>query len=556
MSVLKNLKIRVVLLVILVIFSLLWAAVSTFTLFSLHQVNETLKLSDNQQLNGDIINGANDHYYRLVTTLERAVKDAKADNKQEFDAEMIAASVELNAIDQGLKQFKTMDHGLLEPALVDKIYNTSLRLYSQGMQPLVQAAQAGGHDDVDRLLKQTYLPLRKEFTAAMREYNASIEKIKADSSIRINLLVTWCQRTLIGALLAGILIMVATDRYLVRYLVKPLDNIKIYFRELAAGRLDVDIKEFGRNCVGQLIPFLLEMQSSWAGTVTSIRASAEAIYQGSSEISMGNTDLSSRTEQQASALEQTAASMEELNSTVQQNTGNAHQASKLAASASQTAMKGGVSVQEVVATMGSIASSSRRIVDIIGVINSIAFQTNILALNAAVEAARAGEQGRGFAVVASEVRNLAKRSGEAAKEIETLINESVERVNIGSTQVAHAGETMDDIVQAITHVTNIMGEIASASDEQSKGIQQIGQAVTEMDSVTQQNSALVQQSAAAAASLEEQARHLTEMVAVFQLKQTGGAVARRPATAPNAGTPLASVGRKTSPAQEEHWQTF
>ncbi|WP_413731882.1 methyl-accepting chemotaxis protein [Sodalis sp. RH20] len=554
MNILKNFKIRWVLVFILIIFSLLWAAVSTFTLFSLNQVNETLKLSDNQQVNGDVINGANDHYYRVVTTLERAAKQAKAGNKQAFDDEMAAVSEEMNAIDAGLKQFKVMDHGLLEPALVDNIYNSSFDLFTKGIQPLALAVQTGRLDDAERQLADPYLTLRKQFTTAMHSYNASIEKIKADSSIRINLLVSWCQRTLMGALLAGILLMVITDRYLVRYLVKPLDTIKYYFTELAAGRLDVEIKNFGRNCVGQLIPFLLEMQNSWVTTVTSIRASAEAIYQGSSEISMGNTDLSSRTEQQASALEQTAASMEELNSTVQQNTGNAHQASKLAESASQTARKGGASVQEVVATMGSIASSSRRIVDIIGVINSIAFQTNILALNAAVEAARAGEQGRGFAVVASEVRNLAKRSGEAAKEIETLINESVERVNVGSTQVAHAGETMEDIVKAITHVTDIMSEIASASDEQSKGIQQIGQAVTEMDSVTQQNSALVQESAAAAASLEEQARHLTEMVSVFKLKQAGISAPGRPVPAGKA--PRAIAGRKTPSSQDEHWQTF
>lgn len=556
MNVFRNLKIRAVLLVILVIFSLLWAAVCAFTLFSLNQVNETLKQSDNQQLNGDVINGANDHYYRLVTTLERAVKDDKSGNKTAFNTEIAAATVELDAIGQGLKEFKAMDHGQLAPPLVEKIYNTSFALFTQGMLPLSRAVQAGQHDDVDRLLNEPYLTLRRQFSAAMQEYNAAIGKIKSDSSIRINLLVIWCQRTLMGALLAGIVIMVATDRYLVRYLVKPLDTIKSYFRALAAGRLDVDITSFGRNCVGQLIPFLQEMQSSWTNTVTSIRASAEAIYQGSSEISMGNTDLSSRTEQQACALEQTAASMEELNSTVQQNAGNAHQASKLAESASQTAKKGGVSVQEVVATMGSIASSSRRIVDIIGVINSIAFQTNILALNAAVEAARAGEQGRGFAVVASEVRNLAKRSGEAAKEIETLINESVERVNMGSVQVVNAGETMENIVQAITHVTDIMGEIASASDEQSKGIRQIGQAVTEMDSVTQQNSALVQQSAAAAASLEEQARRLTEMVAVFQLKHTGAMAPGKPVAATNPGISLRVAGKKTPPGQAEHWQTF
>ncbi|MEA9390158.1 methyl-accepting chemotaxis protein [Acerihabitans sp. TG2] len=553
MNFLKNVKIRFFLLAILIIFSLLWAAVSTFTLFSLNQVNETLRLSDNQQLNGDIINGANDHYYRLVTTLERAVKDKKAGATADSTREMELAVSEIDAIDQGLKQFKSIDHGTLDPALVDNIFNSSNQLFQQAMQPLFLAVKTGRYDDFERLLDTPYLQLRTQFSAAMHEYNQSIATIKAASSIRINMLVDWCQRTLMAALAAGILLMIATDRYLVRYLVKPLDLLKVYFQDLAAGQLHFTIADMGNNCVGKLVPFLQEMQKNWVNTVTSIRGSAGSIYQGSNEISQGNINLASRTEQQASALEQTAASMEELNSTVKQNTGNAHQASKLAETASQIARKGGVSVQEVVETMGNIATSSRRVVDIIGVINSIAFQTNILALNAAVEAARAGEQGRGFAVVASEVRNLAKRSGDAAKEIETLINESVERVNIGSKQVTHAGETMEDIVQAITHVTDIMAEIASASDEQSKGIEQIGQAVTEMDSVTQQNSALVQESAAAAASLEEQARNLTEIVAVFKLAQdqnTNGPtkiVQRKPQ----------GIAVKTSAAgKDDNWQTF
>ena len=553
MNILKNVKIRIVLLFILVIFSLLWAAVSTFTLSSLNQVNATLVLSDTHQLNGDVINGANDHYYRLVTTMERAVKDAKISEKDSYDKEMAAAKFELDAIDQGLKQFKVMDHGTLRPELVDKIYNSSLQLFTLGMQPLYQTIQDGRYDAFDRHMEDTYLPLRTGFTSAIQEYNAEIVKIREQANTRINLLVSWCQRTLIGALIAGILLMLVTDRYLVNYLVKPLDAIKHYFRELAAGRLSVKIDVFGNNCVGLLIPFLQEMQTNWTSTVTNIRSSAHAIYQGSNEISLGNTNLASRTEQQASALEQTAASMEELSSTVKQNTGNAHQASKLAETASQIARKGGDSVQDVVETMGNIASSSRRIVDIIGVINSIAFQTNILALNAAVEAARAGEQGRGFAVVASEVRNLAKRSGDAAKEIETLINESVERVNIGSKQVTHAGETMEDIVKAITHVTDIMGEIASASDEQSKGIQQIGQAVTEMDSVTQQNSALVQESASASASLEEQARNLTEIVGVFQLAEdTVGQKAKTIVVK----RPQDPTTKKSTAAKDDNWQTF
>lgn len=257
------------------------------------------------------------------------------------------------------------------------------------------------------------------------------------------------------------------------------------------------------------------MQRSLTDTVTHVREGSDAIYAGTREIAAGNTDLSSRTEQQASALEETAASMEQLTATVKQNADNARRASQLAQSASDTAQHGGKVVDGVVKTMHEIADSSKKIADIISVIDGIAFQTNILALNAAVEAARAGEQGRGFAVVAGEVRNLASRSARAAKEIKALIEDSVSRVDTGSVLVESAGETMNNIVNAVTRVTDIMGEIASASDEQSRGIDQVALAVSEMDRVTQQNASLVQESAAAAAALEEQASRLTQAVSAF-----------------------------------------
>jgi methyl-accepting chemotaxis protein len=259
------------------------------------------------------------------------------------------------------------------------------------------------------------------------------------------------------------------------------------------------------------------MQSGLATTVSDIASSADAIATASGEISMGNLDLSQRTEQQAMALERTASSMEQLTSTVRQNADNAKQASTLANNASEIAEKGGDVVSRVVATMNEINDSARSIGDIIGVIEGIAFQTNILALNAAVEAARAGEEGRGFSVVAAEVRNLAQRSAAAAKEIKGLISTSVERVSNGSTLAQDAGQTMDEVVKAVKRVTDIMGEISAASSEQSAGIEEINLAVTQMDSGTQQNAALVEQATAAARSLDDQARGLKQMVGKFRL---------------------------------------
>ena len=325
-------------------------------------------------------------------------------------------------------------------------------------------------------------------------------------------------------ILVGVLALVAAAIILVwfgirRTLIVPLNRLIGSIKHIANGDLARSIDVNGTNEMGQLAASLKHMQSELVRTVGNVRQGANAIYSGASEISAGNNDLSSRTEQQAASLEETAASMEQLTATVKQNAENARQASHLALSASETAQRGGKVVANVVQTMHEIAGSSQKIADITSVIDGIAFQTNILALNAAVEAARAGEQGRGFAVVAGEVRNLAQRSAQAAKEIKGLIEDSVNRVDIGSTLVESAGETMGDIVSAVTRVTDIMGEIASASDEQSRGIDQVGQAVSEMDRVTQQNAALVEESASAAAALEEQASMLTQAVSVFRIQQ-------------------------------------
>jgi methyl-accepting chemotaxis protein len=316
---------------------------------------------------------------------------------------------------------------------------------------------------------------------------------------------------LVGSLLAWLV---------TRSITVPIARAVKVAETVASGDLSVYVDVSSKDETGQLMQALKEMIFSLSNIVSEVRNGTNSIATGSQEIAAGNLDLSSRTEQQASALEETASSMEELTTTVKQNADNARQANVLALSASDVAVKGGAVVAKVVSTMESINQSSKKIVDIISVIDGIAFQTNILALNAAVEAARAGEQGRGFAVVASEVRSLAQRSAAAAKEIKSLIGDSVEKVDAGSRLVTETGATMDEIVDSVHRVTDIMSEIMAASQEQSAGINQVSQAIGQMDQVTQQNAALVEQAAAAAGSLEEQASRLAQVVQVFRLSDS------------------------------------
>ena len=325
--------------------------------------------------------------------------------------------------------------------------------------------------------------------------------------------------TMLVTTLLAILFAVVSAWMIIRAIQQPLLYAKHAAERVASGDLSVPIESDSNNEIGQVLAALQTMQQSLIKIVSEVSSGAETIASASSQIASGNLDLSSRTEQQASSLEETASSMEELTSTVKHNGDNARQANQLAVSATEVATRGGQVVAQVVDTMGRINDSSKKIVDIISVIDGIAFQTNILALNAAVEAARAGEQGRGFAVVASEVRNLAQRSASAAKEIKTLIGDSVESVEAGTKLVDQAGTTMDDVVASISRVTDIMGELTAAGREQEAGITQINQAITEMDNVTQQNAALVEEAAAAAGSLQDQASNLVQVVSRFKLNQ-------------------------------------
>ncbi|MBE4853801.1 Tar ligand binding domain-containing protein [Enterobacter cloacae complex sp. P40RS] len=423
--------------------------------------------------------------------------------------------------------------------------------YIAGMQPMLKYAKNGMFEAIINHENETARPLDDAYNAVLlkaikiRTDRANALTAQAHSRTRLGLIFMF------GAFGLALALAVITFVVLRRTVINPLQRAATRIGNIAKGDLTLPDEPTGRSEIGRLTHDLQTMQHALVTTVGTVRQGAEEIYRGTSEISAGNTDLSSRTEQQAAAIEQTAASMEQLTATVKQNADNAHHASKLAEDASGKASRGGQMVSGVVKTMGNISTSSKKISEITAVINSIAFQTNILALNAAVEAARAGEQGRGFAVVASEVRTLASRSANAAKEIESLINESVSLIDQGSGEVVAAGNTMNEIVEAVKRVTDIMLEIAAASDEQSRGIVQVSQAISEMDKVTQQNASLVEEASAAAASLEEQGARLTEAVGAFRL---AGSRAGRPATAAPAvkPAPLAPAAAVSG----DNWETF
>jgi methyl-accepting chemotaxis protein len=387
-------------------------------------------------------------------------------------------------------------------------------------------AQALGFnpDAVANLISTRIDPL---YRAVLVEMNKLVALQKAEQNQLLANATTSGQQLMYLLSVIGLLALVigiVFSQLITNSIVAPLSAAVTIAKRVAAGDLNSTIQTSSRDETGELLHALNEMNRSLTHIVGQVRGGTSTIAQVSQQIATSNQHLSARTEQQASALEQTAASMEELTSTVRQNADNAQQANLLARDASSVAVKGGDVVSQVVDTMGAINDSSKKIVDIIGVINGIAFQTNILALNAAVEAARAGEQGRGFAVVASEVRNLAHRSAAAAAEIKQLIDASVERVDAGAKLVNQAGATMNDIVNSVRRVTDIMADISEASQEQTAGLEQINQAIAQMDEVTQQNGKLVEEATFAATSLQDQADGLLQVVRVFSIDQPGGPV--------------------------------
>ena len=380
---------------------------------------------------------------------------------------------------------------------------------------------AGERAAAKELLLQTVRPRQLDYIAALRKFITVQKDVIAATQHTAAEEYATARNLMIGSSIVALLVAAASGVLLTRSLVRQIGGEPAYVvaaaDRIASGDLATDIA-IGAGDTSSILFSMKRMRDSLSVIVGNVRGGTDTIASAASEIAAGNQDLSSRTEEQASSLEETASSMEEMTSTVKQNAENARQANVLAASASEVAVKGGAMVAHVVDTMGAINASSRKIVDIISVIDGIAFQTNILALNAAVEAARAGEQGRGFAVVATEVRNLAQRSASAAKEIKQLIGDSVEKVDFGTRLVDEAGSTMQDIVASVQKVADILGDIGLASQEQESGIEQINVAIGQMDAVTQQNAALVEEAAASAESMQQQSVRLAEIVAVFKLQ--------------------------------------
>ena len=489
------------------------------------------------------------------------------------DAEMTA-----NRATELMKKIEPLLSNDKEKAQFYKI-NDLRKVYAAAKEGAVKAKASGDADEATRLLEKEFLPAAKAYEGAVGVLVDMQRDQIAASAVAIEATITRSAGTIAMLSAGALLIGVVCAWFLTRGIVRPIREAVELAEAVAGGDLTRRIATNDhRDETGALLRALHHMNDSLVRIVTEVRGGTGAIHGAAGEIASGNLDLSSRTEQQAAAIEETAASMSHLTDTVRQNADNARQANQLAISASEVAVQGGTVVSEVVTTMNAINDSSKKIVDIITVIDGIAFQTNILALNAAVEAARAGEQGRGFAVVAGEVRTLAQRSAAAAKEIKELIGNSVAKVDAGSKLVDQAGSTMEQVVASIQRVTDIMAEISSASQEQNDGIQQVNGAIGQMDESTQQNAALVEEAAAAAGSLQDQASRLAQAVGVFKVEAglVSGAAPARTAVVPAASRPAparaplrvapsrksaspkaaSQVARKEPVAAGDEWETF
>ncbi|MEH6436641.1 methyl-accepting chemotaxis protein [Massilia sp. DD77] len=483
-------------------------------------------------------------YTQIFAAVRRTAAIVKSSDASlgDYFKEDAAATGKLSA--DLVKQIEPLISGEDETALFKAVMEHR-KAYSAARDNAVKAKGEGNVELANQILEQQFTPASKAYQEKVRELLDLQHKRIGASAAEIDAAASR-GKVLIASLAAAALALGAVFSWLLtRSITVPLREAVRAAETVAAGDLTHRIDTASGDETGALLRALGNMNDSLARIVSQVRTGTQAISGASGEIAAGSFDLSSRTEQQAASLEETAASMEELTGTVRQNADNARQANQLAIAASNVASEAGTVVEQVIATMGSINESSRKIVDIIGVIDGIAFQTNILALNAAVEAARAGEQGRGFAVVASEVRNLAQRSATAAKEIKQLIGDSVDKVDAGAKLVDHTGVTMQEVVSSIRRVTDIMGEISSASQEQIQGIDQVNQAMAQMDEATQQNAALVEEATAATSSLQQEAARLAQVVDVFKV----GHEAAQPAPAVRATATKLAAPRATAPVK-------
>ena len=491
---------------------------------------------------GDVMRLTQRNMLLIAICLTNVEQDVVTKNLTEIE-------VNVAEIDKQWTAYATSKMTPDESVLAKSFTEHSNSFVEKGIKPAVQALKLSDILEGQKLFTQAvepnYLKVRDTLQPLIK-IQTDIAKLEYEQAINRADLIRWIA---IVSLIVGLPVAALFSYYLIAGLSRALSRAVEVANAVAHGDLSQKIDVQGKDEVALLMKALSEMSTSLVAVVSSVRQGSEGVATASAEIAQGNNDLSARTEQQASALEQTAASMEELGATVRQNADSARSANQLAMSASTIAIEGGNVVGQVVETMKGINESSRKIADIISVIDGIAFQTNILALNAAVEAARAGEQGRGFAVVASEVRSLAGRSAEAAKEIKSLIGTSVERVEHGTTLVDQAGTTMAEVVSSIKRVTDLMGEISAASNEQALGVAQVGEAVTQMDQATQQNAALVEEMAAAASSLKGQAQELVQTVAVFRLADGMASQTARTQVRSTSPTPVSFPGaeRRTLP---------
>ncbi len=541
---LKALTIKSRLILTIAAMSLLLIGSGIVGLVSLRDTNESLKsiyenrLIPTKQL-GLVV--------RLIDRNRMAIAESMYGDPTIVNKRMDEVEARLAEINKVWNAFVSAKMTSDERLLAEKALASRVKFTEEGMKPTIAVLRAINVQYAMELLNgpmsQLYQVVEKDIDALIKFQDTQAQRDYSDAQGRYFMI----RNLSAAAIIFGVLLGMLMGYWLIRAISGPLDKSVRVARRVASGDLTQKIDVRTNDETGQMLQALKDMHGSLAATVGQVRAGTYAIGLASREIAMGNADLSSRTESQASSLEETASSMEELTSTVRQNADNARQANQLVVSASDVAVRGGNVVGQVVDTMGSIKKSSRKIVDIIGVIDGIAFQTNILALNAAVEAARAGEQGRGFAVVAAEVRSLAQRSAGAAKEIKSLIGDSVEKVDLGSKLVDEAGKTMDEIVTSVKHVADIMSEIMAASQEQSAGIEQVNKAITQIDEMTQQNAALVEQAAAAAESMQNQAAALAQAVAIFKIEGSAESAPRSEAVIGRRNAEVKALPAKAKP---------